>query len=278
MVTYLGRRLTGRYEVDEFGQDPLFTEHRWLPLIGTLARRWFRCETRGAHHLPRTGAGLLVANHAGPIPLDGMVLQSVVHAVSGRLPRMLAAKVVFATPFGNILARRIGATLACRPDAARLLAADHLVTVFPEGTRGPLKPYSRRYQLQRFGLGFAATAIAAGVPIVPVAIVGSEETYPNLVNVGFLARLIGMPNFPLTPLFPWFGLLGVVPLPVKWLIGFGAPIATDRWGADAAEDPEVVADLAAQVHAEVQQLLVDLLAERAVRPDGTRRRAEGRWG
>lgn len=263
VVDYVQHRLTGAYEVDQFGHDPEFTERIWLPLTRALTQTWFRCETRGVEHLPRSGPAMLVANHAGSLPVDGMVLQSVVHERTGRLTRMLGADLLFRTPFTGSLARRTGTTLACQSDAARLLADDHLVAVFPEGFKGPGKPYTQRYKLQRFGRGgFVATAIAAGVPIVPVAIVGSEEAYPLLANSPALARLFGMPHFPITPLFPWFGLLGAIPLPSKWIIGFGAPVPTHELEPGAADDPMVVFNVTDQVRESIQHSLYALLAER----------------
>ena len=206
---------------------------------------------------------MLVFNHAGSLPVDGMVLQSVVHDETGRLPRMLGADLLFRTPFTGTLARRTGTTLACQSDAARLLAAGHLVTVFPEGFKGPGKPYTQRYKLQRFGRGgFVATAIAAGVPIIPVAVVGSEEIYPNLANAPGLARLFCLPHFPITPTFPWLGPLGAIPLPAKWIIGFGAPVPTHELEPGAAEDPMVVFNVTDQVRESIQHSLYALLAER----------------
>lgn len=263
VVSYVQHRLTGAYEVDEFGYDPEFTERIWLPLTRALTQTWFRCETRGVENLPLTGPAMLVSNHAGSLPIDGIVLQSVVRETTGRLTRSLGADLLFRTPFTGTLARRTGTTLACQSDAARLLAAGELVAVFPEGFKGPGKPYTQRYKLQRFGRGgFVATAIAAGVPIIPVAIVGSEEAYPNLANAPGLARLFGLPHFPITPLFPWLGLFGAIPLPAKWIIGFGTPVPTDELEPGAAEDPMVVFNVTDQVRESIQHSLYALLAER----------------
>ena len=263
IAAYVRQRLTGDYPVDEFGHDPEFTRRIWLPLAHALSRTWFRCETRGIEHLPTTGPALLVANHAGSLPLDGMVLQSMVYDELGRLPRMLGADLVFRTPVVGTFARRIGTTLACQSDASRLLSGGHLVSVFPGGVKGVGKAGSQRDMLHRFGRGgFVATAIANRVPIVPVSIVGSEETYPNLFDVPLLARALGLPHFPVTPTFPWLGPLGAVPLPSKWLIGFGAPVPTNELEPGAAEDPMVVFGVTDQVRESIQHALYALLAER----------------
>src|SRR5438309_2125461 len=165
-------------------------------------------------------------------------------------------------PFANALARRIGATLACQEDAERLLAADQLVAVFPEGFKGLGKPYADRYKLQRFGRGgFVSAAVRAQVPIVPVSIVGSEEIYPLLSGAPGLARALGVPYFPITPLFPWLGVLGTIPLPSKWIISFGEAIATDELPAGAADDPMVVFDVTDQVRETIQQSLYTLLMQ-----------------
>ncbi|MFW6597632.1 lysophospholipid acyltransferase family protein [Propionibacteriaceae bacterium Y2011] len=262
IADYVRSRMTGAYAVDEFGFDPEFTSTIWQPLARTVARRWFRCEVRGAANIPAHGPAMLVANHAGSLPVDGMVLQSIVHDESGRQLRTLGADLLFRTPFFADLVRRTGTTLACQADASRLLSSGHLVSVFPEGFKGPGKPFAQRYKLQRFGRGgFVSTAIAAGVPIIPVSIVGSEEAYPNLADVPFLARALGLPHFPVTPLFPWFGLLGAVPLPSKWIIGFGEPVPTAHL-AGAADDPMVVFNVTDQVRESIQHSLYALLAER----------------
>lgn len=135
--------------------------------------------------------------------------------------------------------------------------------MFPEGFKGVGKPFSQRYKLQRFGRGgFVSAAVRTGVPIVPVSIVGAEEIYPMLANVRPAARALGLPYFPITPTFPWLGPLGAVPLPSKWLIEFGEPIATDGFDEHAAEDPMVVFNLTDRVRETIQQTLYRLLLRR----------------
>ena len=114
--------------------------------------------------------------------------------------------------------------MACTADAERLLAAGELIAVFPEGYKGLGKPFKDRYKLARFGRGgFVSAALRAKAPIVPCSIVGSEEIYPMIANLTPLARLLGTPNYPITPLFPLAGALGLIPLPSKWYIHFGTP-------------------------------------------------------
>ena len=208
-VAFLRERLHGDYAVDEFGFDAEFTTKIYLPLLRRLANSWFRVEVRGAENLPTDGSALLVSNHAGTLPVDGMILHTVVYDEVGRHVRMLGADLIFKTPFSGDLARKTGTTLACQEDAERLLATNQLVAVFPEGFKGLGKPYADRYKLQRFGRGgFVSAALRAQVPIIPVAIVGSEEIYPLIARVPALARMLGLPYFPITPLFPWLGPLG----------------------------------------------------------------------
>ena len=135
--------------------------------------------------------------------------------------------------------------------------------MFPEGFRGIGKPFSDRYQLRRFGRGgFAATALRARVPILPCAIVGAEEIYPMVGNARPLARLLGLPYFPITPLFPWLGPLGAVPLPSKWIIDFGPPVQTAGYPEGAWRDPAVITELTAAVSGSIQAKLDDLIVER----------------
>ena len=260
---FIRARLTGDYAVDEFGFDPEFTTKIYLPVLRRLADSWFRVEVRGAENLPADGSALLVSNHAGTLPLDAMILQTVVYDEIGRHVRMLGADLIFKTPYSHDLARKTGTTLACQEDAERLLASNQLVAVFPEGFKGIGKPYADRYKLQRFGRGgFVAAAVRAQVPIIPTAIVGSEEIYPLITGAPALARALGWPYFPITPLFPWFGVLGLIPLPSKWIIQIGDAITTDELGPGAADDPMIVFNITDQVRETIQQTLYRLLMQR----------------
>ena len=265
-LAFLRRRLTGDYEVDEFGFDPELTEIAVLPVARQLYQHWFRTEVAGVHHLPATGAGLIVANHAGGLwALDSVMTGIAVHdeTPSHRFLRMLGADLVFRTPVLGEFARKTGSTLACNPDAERLLANGELVGVWPEGFKGIGKPFAERYKLQRFGRGgFVSAALRTGAPIVPTAIVGSEEIHPVLGNARTLARVLGLPYFPLTPTFPWLGPLGLIPLPSKWYIEFGEPIDTAQYGAEAADDPMLVFELTDRVREQIQGNLYRLLMQR----------------
>ncbi|NJQ03794.1 lysophospholipid acyltransferase family protein [Streptomyces zingiberis] len=264
-LAFLRRRLTGEYEVDEFGYDEDLTEHVLMSALRPLYESYFRVEARGLENIPDTGGALVVCNHSGTLPLDGLMLQVAVHDnhPAGRTLRLLAADLVFMLPVVNELARKAGHTLACAEDAERLLERGEVVGVMPEGFKGIGKPFSERYKLQRFGRGgFVSTALRAGVPIVPCSIVGAEEIYPMIGNARTVARLLGLPYFPLTPTFPWLGPLGAVPLPTKWTIQFGEPIPTDGYTPEALEDPMLMFNLTDQVRETIQHTLYKLLVER----------------
>ena len=265
ILGFLARRLSGEYELDDFGFDPEFAETIPLALLRPLYKHWFRVEVRGIENLPSTGGALIVANHSGAVPIDALMASVAVHEEhpEHRFLRILGADLVFQTPFLAGIARRSGSTLASNPDAERLLADGNLVGVWPEGFKGIGKPFTERYKLQRFGRGgFVSAALRTGTPIVPCSIVGAEETYPIIGNVPSLARLLGLPYLPITPFFPLLGPLGMIPLPSKWLIEFGTPVPTHDYEPAAAEDPMLVFDLTDQIRQSIQQTLYSLLVQR----------------
>jgi 1-acyl-sn-glycerol-3-phosphate acyltransferase len=256
------QRLAGEFQTDETGFDPHFHAHVIMPLTRALYRNWFRIEMRGVQHVPDEGGALVVANHSGVLPFDAIMLQTGLldaHAQHRNL-RLLGADLVYAIPGLATLAVKSGHTRADPAEAARLLAGGDLVGVFPEGFKGIGKPFRERYQLQRFGRGgFAATAIEAGAPIVPCAIVGAEEIYPMIGNARPLARIFGLPYFPVTPLFPWLGPLGAIPLPSNWIIEFLPPVPTDDYPVG---DEDAIAELSDRIRDTIQQKLHTLVAER----------------
>lgn len=262
---FIRERMTGDYAVDDFGFDPHFAETVWFPAVRQVYQKWFRVEVSGIENLPAEGAALLVANHAGAVPVDALICSVAVrdNHPNERYLRPLAADMAFETPVVSDIARRIGATLACNEDAEALLRQGELTGVWPEGFKGIGKLYKDRYKLQRFGRGgFVTTAIRTQAPIIPVSIVGSEEIYPMVADLKPLARALGLPYFPVTPLFPWLGPLGMVPLPSKWHIHFGRPIETSGYDVAAADDPMVVFDLTDHVREEIQQTLFRMLSRR----------------
>ncbi|HEY9264912.1 MAG TPA: lysophospholipid acyltransferase family protein [Mycobacterium sp.] len=265
VAEFIRKRMMGDYTVDDFGFDPHLNDAIFLPLLRVFFNSWFRVEVSGIENLPEDGAALVVANHAGVLPFDGLMTSVAVrdkHPAHRDL-RLLAADIVFDMPMIGQAARKAGHTMACTDDTHRLLAAGELTAVFPEGYKGLGKHFKDRYKLQRFGRGgFVSAALRTKAPIVPCSIVGSEEIYPMVADVKLLARLLGLPYFPITPLFPLAGPLGVVPLPSKWYIQFGEPIDTSDYDESAADDPMVTFDLTDQVRETIQQTLYQLLANR----------------
>ncbi|ANZ37459.1 hypothetical protein BBK82_16795 [Lentzea guizhouensis] len=265
LLAFARRRIAGDYQVDEFGFDKDLTENVLMPPLRPLYEKWFRVETIGLSNVPAAGGALIVANHSGTLPLDALMTS---YGIASEHPaqrhmRMLGADLVFRTPVLGALARKSGQTLACNPDAERLLSSGELVGVWPEGFKGVGKPFKDRYKLQRFGRGgFVAAALKTGTPIIPCSIVGAEEIYPMIGDIKALARLFGFPYFPVTPFFPLLGPLGAIPLPSKWYIEFGEPIRTDSFGENAADDPMLVFNLTDQVRETIQQTLYRLLTQR----------------
>ncbi len=257
-------RLAGDYEEDEWGFDEEFAD-ALLPFLEFLYDRWWRVETIGARNVPSHGRALLVANHAGTLPWDATMISVGLlreHPLP-RYPRFLVLDWAFQLPYVSVAMRKLGGVVASPYNALRLLEQDELVAVFPEGAKGAGKPFKERYRLQRFGRGgFVELALRTGSPIVPVAVVGSEEIYPKLGEAPWLARLIGAPYFPLTPTFPLLGPLGTVPLPSKWRIEFGEPIETARFGPEAAEDRTFVFELSEQVREAIQNKVYENLVAR----------------
>jgi 1-acyl-sn-glycerol-3-phosphate acyltransferase len=262
---FVRKRLAGDYPVDEFGFDPQLTDNVLMPPLKVLYDRWFRVEVRGTENLPTEGGALVVSNHSGTLPVDSAMTAIAVHenTPNHRHLRMLGADLVFQIPVLGALARKTGQTLACTADAERLLHSGELVGVWPEGFKGVGKPFKDRYKLQRFGRGgFVSAALRTGVPIIPVSVVGAEEIYPKIGDLKPLARLFGLPYFPITPTWPLLGPLGAIPLPSKWYIEFGAPIRTDEHAPADADDPAVVFNLTDQVRETIQQTIYRLLDQR----------------
>jgi 1-acyl-sn-glycerol-3-phosphate acyltransferase len=262
-LAFMRRRVTGDYSVDEYGFDTDLTERFFMAALRPIAQKWFRIEVRGVENIPTSGGALVVSNHSGTVPMDGLMTMVAIHDATGRFLRPLGADLVFKLPIVSSMARKGGATLACNEDAERMLSGGELVGVWPEGFKGIGKPYSDRYKLQRFGRGgFVSAALRTGVPIIPLSVIGAEEIYPLIGNVPALARLLGVPYLPITPLFPLLGPLGMIPLPSKWLIEFGEPIRTDELDPGAADDPMLVFNVTDQVRETIQQTLYSLLMQR----------------
>ena len=252
-------------EIDDFGMD---TDALAAiePFVDFLIDRYWRVDVRGLEHVPRDQPSLFVANRSGLLPYDGLVLARLLERSGRPRPRFLVADWLITLPFAQPALARWGGLRACRENADGLLRTGRSVIAFPEGVKGAAKVFRERYQLQRFGRGGAVrAAIENGVPLVPVGVVGAEEAHPILFKSHLPARLFGLPFLPVTPTFPWAGPLGLVPLPTKWVVRFGAPVDLDAEPRDAtarAGDPLLVSRLTESLRDCIQDLVDEGLADR----------------
>jgi 1-acyl-sn-glycerol-3-phosphate acyltransferase len=253
-----------RSDVDEWGRSERV---RALArrVYGPVYSKWFRAEWEGLDKIPRTGGALLVGNHAGAIPNDAPVIMHGIETEVGRPVYGLADYFFRTIPVVGTLWSRAGGVPA-RPDNAFRLLHDQgqLVLVFPEGTKGPSKPFADRYQLRRFGRGgFVEIAMRAGAPVVPIAVVGSEETMPVLWQLPQLARALGVPYFPVTANMLVFGPLGViVPLPAKLKLRVLDPITFDVEPDQERYPRSRVMEESEHIREIMQSALYDMLSSR----------------
>jgi len=248
------------FGVDPFGYDPRYGRG-FLLFLALVYRYWLRVETHGIERVPE-GRVLLIGNHAGnTFAYDGAMLGTAMflEANPPRVVRGMGEYYLPKIPWFNVFMHRMGSVVGTPWNCAQLLEQGEAIMVFPEGERGFVKPYRKRYQLQRFGLGFLRLALETETPIVPVGIVGAEEQSPGLANVRWLGRLIGSPAFPITPTFPWLGLGGFIPLPVKFRIRFGEAL---RFEGDANDDDATIEKKVEMVKDSIRSLIRDGLAER----------------
>ena len=245
---------------NEYGFDP-FGFHRDHLQSGARVVRWlyryyFRAQAHGVENIPPAGRVLFVANHSGQLPFDGLVIAGSVflEPPQPRLVRSMVEQFVPTVPFISYVLARLGQITGTPENCRRLLREEEAILVFPEGARGISKPFSRRYQLEAFGLGFLRLALETQTPIVPVAVIGAEEQAPAL-NLRPLARLMNMPSFPVVPYPPFLPL----PLPVKYRLYFGEPM---QFSGDADDDDEVLEEKAKAVKNRIQSMIHLGLRER----------------
>ena len=260
----LRRRLTGEYETDEWGLDMEYL-NAVRPFFDFLYKIYWRVQVSGMENIPDEGRTLLVCNHSGQLPWDGaMVASSVLFEhPAQRLVRTLYAAWLPTLPFFSTMFVKCGQVLATEENGIGLLEQDQIVAVYPEGYKGVGKLFKDRYRLARFGRGgFIQMALRTKAPIIPVSVVGAEETYISLYKSPSLARLFGFPYFPISPTFPFLGLLGLIPLPTKWYIDFGTSIPMDSYEPQAADNLVLVSQLTEQVRNIVQQMIYNRLSQR----------------
>lgn len=240
----------GPGDVDPFGFD-LDTAKRVAAACAFFHRVYFRTEVFGIRRVP-AGRVLLVANHSGQLPVDGMLIGTSMF-FDGEPPRFIRSMVEKWTqtlPFVGTFFQRVGQVVGVPENARRLLEQGEAVLVFPEGARGVSKPFSERYHLTEFGLGFMRLALETNTPIVPVAVVGGEEQYINLGNSKRLAEMFRMPVFPVIP--QWLVPGGQLPLPTKYRIYFGEPL---RFDGDPDDEDAVVGEHVEAVRRTIQTMV-----------------------
>ncbi len=251
-------------EIDEFGMDAITLERARL-LLDFLMDRYFRVEVLGLDAVDPDVPNLLVSNHSGLLPYDGLMLSHAVERWHPRhaRPRFLVADWLITLPFAQPYLARLGGVRACRENADRLLRKGHSVIAFPEGAKGAAKVFAERYALKRFGRGgVIRAAVENRVPLVPVGIVGAEESNPILFKSYTPARALGLPFLPVTPTFPWLGPLGLVPFPTKWVVKVGAPIPLGDLEVGALDDELLLSRLTEELRGCIQDLVDDALERR----------------
>jgi 1-acyl-sn-glycerol-3-phosphate acyltransferase len=240
---------------DVFGMHPTAVRVA-LGLCRFAHDRYFRVRSHGGEHIPRSGPAILAANHSGMLPIDAAMIVADVAAATHppRIARAIGDVFIPLLPIVGSAFARIGMVSGSRSNVRHLLEAGELVLVFPEGVPGIAKGWRNRYQLQSWRVGHAELAIRWRVPIVPVAVIGAEEAWPQLGKLaGF--HWFGAPFLPIpaTPL----------PLPVRHHIHYGEPIALyERWPPESADDPEVVDGAAQLVKNAVEELILKGLTQR----------------
>jgi len=247
------------YGYDAYGMSPFWMRRVLMP-FALLYRYYFRVEVSGIEHLPE-GRALVIANHAGQLPFDAAMLglALLMEARPPRIARSMAEYWIPQLPWVSVLAARVGALVGTPQNCIHMLENGECVLAFPEGVRGMNKLFSQRYQLQRFGTGFMRLALETATPIVPVAIVGSEEQQPSFANLEGFARMFGVPALPITPTFPWLGPLGLLPLPVKYRIYFGEP---QYFEGEASDEDAIIDGKVEEVRAKISGLLARGCRER----------------
>jgi len=224
---------------DAFGFSPDQAK-KMLYFSTWLYRKYFRVQTTGIDNIPE-GPVLLIANHSGQIPVDGMMIVTacLLDMTKPRMVRSMVERWVPTIPFVSWIMARAGQIVGTRDNFRRVVEQGSAILVFPEGVVGINKTWDKAYQLQRFGHGFMRLALENALPVIPVAVVGAEEQAPSFYNLKSVARLVGAPAFPITPTFPWLGPLGMLPLPARYHIYFGPPMLFE--GAPDEEDKAIAA-------------------------------------
>lgn len=243
-------------ENDPFGIRKSYLKYASL-IFNYLYKYWNRVEVFGIDNVPEKGAGIIIANHGGIIPLDAAYIASamIIEREPPRLVRTLVERFLPSIPYFYTFISRVGQTVGTYENAEIILEQGELLQIFPEGAKGATKPYYKYYNLEEFNVGFMELAIRKKVPIIPVGVTGSHEQAPVLFNSKLMAKLLHMPAFPVTPFWPLFGPMGGIPLPSKYRIVFGHPMDFSNYDEETINDPDKIRELVNKVQSEVKHLV-----------------------
>ncbi|MBI5478081.1 MAG: acyltransferase family protein [Deltaproteobacteria bacterium] len=249
---------TGVTGYDQWGFSP--EQSKLLYSLGYRAYRYFRPVIEGIENVP-SGRVLIVPNHSGQLPFDGLVVAvaCLLQAQPPRLVRPMAERWFPTLPFLNVALSRAGVVTGDPLTCRNLLEAENAILVFPEGARGSGKVWSHRYRLVDFGRGFMRLALQTGSRIVPVSVVGAEESIISLTDVKPLARFLHTPYFPISPFLPLLGPLAYVPLPTRFYVTFGEPM---RFEGPFDDEDEAIDAKVRVVKDRVQSMIDEGLAKR----------------
>ena len=253
------------YDVFGLNKDVLL---RAFTIVKHVYESYFRVQGFGAENIPSSGPVILAANHTGSIPLDGMMIgMDLLHTmVKPRLPRAVFDNFVGAFPFVNLFFTRVGQVLGTRQNFEYLLENGEMVMVFPEGSKGIVKPFKERYKCRKWNMGFIELSIKYNAPIVPIAVVGAEEQMPIVQENKVIGKPIGVDEVPITLnnlLVPFLGPGMALPFPSRYRIHYGEPIHFyDEFSPNVIRNPEMVKELAREVQNRVQRMIIKGLADR----------------
>ncbi|MGE3973766.1 MAG: lysophospholipid acyltransferase family protein [Bdellovibrionales bacterium] len=251
MINFFGKKSAPLFDLKNLSRDVLL--YRVMPyLLMEIVRKYFRLEVEGLEHLPKTGRCLITPNHSGYSGFDAVVLGHEIYKATGRIPRVLTHHLWFMNEKTSLPAQKMGFVEATTENGNQLLKKNNMVVLFPEGEHGNFKPTQKRYRLQEFKRGFIRMALNTKAPIIPTLIIGAEETHINLRQLKFSKFLHGV-VLPLP--------LNVIPLPAKWKIIFMEPVHLP-YKAYAAEDSELMRELASDLREKMQRRLNKELAKR----------------
>lgn len=260
----LKRRMKGDYEIDSWGLDWEFLE-AVRPFLDFMYKYYWRVETTGIENIPDYESALLISNHSGQFPWDGAMIMAAalnVHPAQ-RLVRFLYSDWYPTIPFISAFLVKMGHVVGTVDNATRLLDEGEVVGIFPEDFSSLSKSFKNRYRLGRFHHAeYVKLALENHRSIIPVSVVGAEESYISLGNSAMLASLFGVPYFPISMRFPWFGVLGIVPLPSKWYIDFGPPLELTDLDDESTLNPVQVSIVVDRVREIIQEMVNRRLAQR----------------